>query len=333
MRIFKGAMFVAAILLATQGHSFDLTHMAIRAVTSSLSLPKTQYDKHNNQKHRSGESTDVALPASTGNFGSCRQNFANGESPVSQGAKQTRALCFDDFAVLYSGETKTALFSAEMLNRERLQGAKEQSRTDVFFEDARVPSSERATLDDYRSSTFDRGHSSPAGDRHNELAMAQSFSLSNMVPQAPENNRKAWAGIEKATRNYAMRAQGNVYVITGAVYDSKQCPFVLAAQQAMESKGLLYSAAPEMTVREASTPGNMTGFKKPYKFDAHRCTIGNGVSVPSHLYKLVYDPTTNRAWAHWLQNTDWAQVTKPIAYSELVRRTGIEFLPGISPKS
>ena len=47
--------------------------------------------------------------------------------------------------------------------------------------------------------------------------MAQSFSLANIVPQAPINNRKAWAGIEKATRKYVMRAAGDVYVITGSV--------------------------------------------------------------------------------------------------------------------
>ena len=46
--------------------------------------------------------------------------------------------------------------------------------------------------------------------------MAQSFSLANIVPQAPMNNRKAWAGIERATRKYVMRAAGDVFVITGS---------------------------------------------------------------------------------------------------------------------
>jgi endonuclease G len=40
-----------------------------------------------------------------------------------------------------------------------------------------------------------------------------------MVPQAPEHNRGVWAkSVEMATRSYAKRAAGDVYVITGPVY-------------------------------------------------------------------------------------------------------------------
>jgi endonuclease G len=40
-----------------------------------------------------------------------------------------------------------------------------------------------------------------------------------MVPQAPEHNRGVWArSVEAATRKYASRATGDVYVITGPVY-------------------------------------------------------------------------------------------------------------------
>jgi len=51
-------------------------------------------------------------------------------------------------------------------------------------------------------------------------AMAQSFSLANMVPQAAKHNGWAWSNtVEKATRKYAGRASGNVYVITGPVFE------------------------------------------------------------------------------------------------------------------
>lgn len=63
-------------------------------------------------------------------------------------------------------------------------------------------------------------------------------------------------------------------------------------------------------------------------FEPNPPTIGaNRVWVPQHLFKLVYDPSTGRAWAHWLDNTDAARVGKPISYAELVQRTGIAFLP------
>lgn len=217
-------------------------------------------------------------------FSACPQYFANGITPRVQNLQQwkPRAICYDAFAVMHSGKTKTPLFVAERLNKEQLDDARDEKRTNRFFSDARLPMAERAQLEDYKGSGFDRGHMAPAGDMPNAQAMAQSFSLANMVPQAPVNNQRSWAGIEKATRKYVMRAKGDVYVITGPVF-------------------------------EGSTE-----------------TIGPGrVRVPKYLYKLVYDATTGRAWAHWIENADTAHAGRPITYSELVKRTGTEFLPGV----
>ena len=52
-----------------------------------------------------------------------------------------------------------------------------------------------------------------------------------------------------------------------------------------------------------------------------------GVAVPTHLFKLVYDSHTQRAWAHWQANRDDEKASRPISYEELVRRTGVEWLP------
>jgi endonuclease G, mitochondrial len=226
----------------------------------------------------------TAAFATDNDFESCLQLFANGRPPLirQQDKLQPRALCFSSFAILHSGKTHTPIFVAEKLNRQLLLKARDNPRTDEFHEEARLPGADRAGLEDYRNSGFDRGHMAPAGDMATAEAMAQSFSLANIVPQNPLNNRKAWAGIEKATRKYVMRAAGDVYVITGPVFDGA----------------------------------------------AH--TIGdNRVWVPLHLFKLVYDPATHRAWAHWLDNTELARTGKPISHEELVRRTGIQFLPDI----
>jgi endonuclease G len=199
-----------------------------------------------------------------------------------------RALCYDAFAVLHSGESKTPVYVAERLNRQVLAQAHEK-RSNTFFADARLRAAERASLQDYAGSGYDRGHMAPAGDMTTAPSMAQSFSLANMVPQAPAHNRGVWArSVEKATRNYVERADGDVYVITGPVF------------------------LPDI----ASSP-----------------SIGPGrVRVPSVLFKLVYDPGANRAWAYWQENDDATRGSKPISYAELVQRTGIEFLPGLNPQ-
>lgn len=49
------------------------------------------------------------------------------------------------------------------------------------------------------------------------------------------------------------------------------------------------------------------------------------VTVPTHLYKLVYDATKKTAWAYWVENTDEAQMSPPISYAELVQKSGIDF--------
>lgn len=217
-----------------------------------------------------------------GDFRACPEFFVNGVAPLVPGGPQLalRALCYDSFAVLHSGTTKTPVYVAERLSRARLEDAQDEKRTNRFFADARLPAAERAQLEDYKGSGFDRGHMAPAGDMPNPHAMAQSFSLANIVPQAPVNNQRSWAGIEKATRKYVMRAEGDVYVITGPVYVGNA---------------------------ELIGPGK--------------------VRVPKFLYKLVYDSSTQRAWAHWIENVDEARAEKPISYEELVQRTGIEFLP------
>ena len=56
---------------------------------------------------------------------------------------------------------------------------------------------------------------------------------------------------------------------------------------------------------------------------------GGGLSVYTKFCtpSLVYDATTGRSWAHWQENREGERVSAPISYRELVRRTGVEFLP------
>lgn len=132
------------------------------------------------------------------------------------------ALCSDNFAVLYSQTSKTPMVVVERLNSAQLQDAKGEERTNQFYPDPRIPKGARAELSDYRSQhpAVDRGHQSPAADAPSPNAMAQSFALSNMVPQDPTNNRKIWSKVEADVRKFAKRADGNVYVFTGPLFDS-----------------------------------------------------------------------------------------------------------------
>ena len=120
-------------------------------------------------------------------FAQCPQFFANGVPPAITPRPQLRELCYEAFAVLHSGTTRTPVFVAQRLNRQSVEDADEK-RAKRFFTDARLPSGERAELEDYKSSGYSRGHMAPAGDMPTPTAMAQSFSLANMVPQNPQQN-------------------------------------------------------------------------------------------------------------------------------------------------
>ncbi|MCY1276252.1 DNA/RNA non-specific endonuclease [compost metagenome] len=93
-------------------------------------------------------------------FDRCPQFFAQGAVPQLRNSKSLmpRALCFEAFAVLHSGTTKTPVYVAERLNAKQIADAQDEERTNRFFADARLPQAERATLDDYKSSGYDRGH-------------------------------------------------------------------------------------------------------------------------------------------------------------------------------
>ena len=229
-------------------------------------------------------SPQAAQTAVSNSFKQCRQFFAGGLPPLVAPQPQLRDLCYDAFAILHNGNTRTPMFVAQRMNQALVEDADEK-RTNKFYADARLPRAERAELSDYKGSGYSRGHMAPAADMPTATAMAQSFSLANMVPQSIKQNSGPWAHIEKDTRRYASRAKGDVFIITGPVYE-----------------GTFHTVG------------------------------GNKVAVPTHLYKLVYDATTNRAWAHWQANRDDERISKPITYAELVKRTGIEFLPGITPE-
>lgn len=156
-------------------------------------------------------------------FKSCPQFFP-GAAPVIKGTPpgQLRELCFSAFAVLHSGERKTPVFVVERLTREQLVDAEDERRGNRFYAEARLPSADRAQLEDYEHSGYDRGHMAPAGDMPTAEAMAQSFSLANMVPQAPRNNQQSWRRIETDTRAFVKnRAAGSVFVFTGPVYGAR----------------------------------------------------------------------------------------------------------------
>lgn len=163
-------------------------------------------------------------PAHADDLTQCSESFYGGTYPEFTNTKlseKTQMLCMDGFAVMYSGVSRTPLWVAEYLTRKRLQQAKQIDREDSFHEESRLPQSFRAELSDYSGSGYDRGHLAPNGDMANRSQQYDSFSLANIAPQSPRNNRYIWRNIESATR-YLTQQYGEVYTVTGVAFTNKK---------------------------------------------------------------------------------------------------------------
>jgi endonuclease G len=68
---------------------------------------------------------------------------------------------------------------------------------------------------DYSGSGFDRGHMTPSADRTKTVAdNSATFLMTNMIPQAPDNNQGPWADLENYLRTLV--SSGNeLYIISG----------------------------------------------------------------------------------------------------------------------
>lgn len=160
--------------------------------------------------------TNIAHAAST----ACPESFLDGTPPQITNVKmaaQTRALCYSAFAVMHSGSTRTPLWSASHLTRDSVNSAKGLTRVNAFHAEAGLPVTERSELRDFSRSGFDRGHMFPSGDAPTAVAQQETFSLANMIPQNPDNNRHLWEGIESAVRTLA-RGDGNLFIVTGPLF-------------------------------------------------------------------------------------------------------------------
>jgi endonuclease G, mitochondrial len=92
----------------------------------------------------------------------------------------------------------------------------EAPRKREFSTDLTLPVSfTQITHKDYSASGFDRGHMCPHSDRAATIEMSYAtFVMTNIIPQAPSVNQKAWAQLEMYSRDLA-RAHNHLYILCG----------------------------------------------------------------------------------------------------------------------
>src|ERR1051325_4081386 len=122
------------------------------------------------------------------------------------------------YVVAYNGSRKVPNWVSWQLNTSYLGSV---ARQDDFRPDDTFPASEpQASLADYSGSGYDRGHMCPSADRTLTVAAnSQTFFLTNMVPQAANNNQGPWAVMENDLRTIA-RTGKELFIISGGTFSA-----------------------------------------------------------------------------------------------------------------
>ena len=124
-------------------------------------------------------------------------------------------------SVSYNNSTRQPNWVMWQLLGEHVMKRKEDVWNE-FMEDPNLKDENRATLDDYYLSGYDRGHMCPGGDCNwNDEGRNESFFLSNICPQNPNLNRGDWKEIEIACRNWAQKYDC-IYIVCGPLFLKSQ---------------------------------------------------------------------------------------------------------------
>ena len=144
-----------------------------------------------------------------------RQVFPWG-APLSTDPRSAHDLIVQrEYVIGYDADLRGPVWSADVVGVRPLTGG----RIDCFRADPRLAPHVAATKGDFSEPIFDQGHMVPNGDMtFDEVAILNTFVMSNMSPQFCQFNRGTWQILETFVRSWS-RTGRPLYVFTGAVFD------------------------------------------------------------------------------------------------------------------
>lgn len=98
-------------------------------------------------------------------------------------------------------------------------------RINWYMEDGLIQTGSAAYYD-FRNKKYSRGHLAPAADMaFNQIAMKESFLLSNISPQTAAFNRGVWNELEQNVRQWT-NDKGELYITTGPVFYDEDVTYI-----------------------------------------------------------------------------------------------------------
>ncbi|MGB3297428.1 MAG: DNA/RNA non-specific endonuclease [Phormidesmis sp.] len=172
----------------------------------------------NGQACESLPQTDLSLEQATYFSNSEHLSFGN-PSNAAQDNLNNFLIEREPYVLSYSKARNVLNWASWRVDRRWLGSV---DRQDDFRPDGGLPKGfYQVTPTDYRRSGYDRGHMVPSGDRtltprDNSLT----FLMSNIFPQASDNNRGPWRELEQYGRDLVQQEGKALYVIAG-IYGDK----------------------------------------------------------------------------------------------------------------
>ncbi len=124
------------------------------------------------------------------------------------------------FIICYDYEMKGAKYVAYTLDGAKVNTVNIKKRNS-FYTEKNLVKKYRSNTNDYKHSGYDRGHlANDASFDYSKKVVRKTYTMANIIPQAPKVNRKTWIKAEKLERKVAV-SLGMVKVLNGVVYASK----------------------------------------------------------------------------------------------------------------
>ncbi|PSB02192.1 DNA/RNA non-specific endonuclease [Merismopedia glauca] len=163
-------------------------------------------------------------------------------------------------------------------------------------DDSLPPEWDRVTPTDYIRSGYDKGHMIPSGDRtNNPEDNSATFLMTNIIPQAADNNQGYWADLEEYCRELVKGGQ-ELYIIAGS-----------------------YGNQGEIAKGKVSIPARI------YKIVVIN-TPGKGIDGISESTKIIAIDTLN---VNGDRQANWRQFITTV--DALEQKTGYDFLSNVKP--
>ncbi|HEY0412345.1 MAG TPA: DNA/RNA non-specific endonuclease [Allosphingosinicella sp.] len=155
----------------------------------------------------------------------CLQFYLAGQPPVetAPGADE-RLFCHSFYATNYSTSRRDPIWTSYHLTAAMARASDAFDRhSRTFAPQDSLAAALQGSHNDFENPPFDRGHLTPDNDAPDLPQQADTYVVTNIVPQISGFNEGLWSRLEKATHKLA-ESERELYIVTGSIFGPSRPP-------------------------------------------------------------------------------------------------------------